>query len=81
MTIDIITELENIINENKELKDIISDLETRNRNLSMRERLYQSELQKIKTALTKLGEKVLTTPHSKDAEYQATVYGVNDNDR
>lgn len=75
MTDNILTEIERIIKENERLKNKIDGLETINRNLSMRERLYQSELQKVKTALTKLAENVLTTPHSKDAEYQSVVYG------
>ena len=77
---NIITELERILKENEELKEKVTELETANRNVLMRERLYQSALSSAKNQMLKLAQSIDTTPHSRDAEYQATVYGVNNND-
>lgn len=74
MTSDLIAELEKIINENRELKTKLTEMEINQRNWSMRERLYQSELTTIKTQLSKIAEAIKTTPHSKDAEYNRVVY-------
>lgn len=71
----ILVEVENIIKENEALKSRVADLELANRNLSMRERLYQSALGNTKTQLMKLAQGIDTTPHSRDTEYQRTVYG------
>lgn len=76
----IITELERILKENEELKEKVTELETANRNVLMRERLYQSALSSAKNQMLRLAQSIDTTPHSRDAEYQATVYGVNDNE-
>lgn len=75
MTDNILTEIERIIKENEELKTSIIELETNNRNLLLRERLYQSSLQNTKNQLLKFAQNITTTPHSKDAEYQQVVYG------
>ncbi len=80
MESNIITELERILKENEELKEKVTELETANRNVLMRERLYQSALSSAKNQMLKLAQSIDTTPHSRDAEYQATVYGVNNND-
>lgn len=77
---NIITELERILKENEELKEKVTELETANRNVLMRERLYQSALSSAKNQMLRLAQSIDTTPHSRDAEYQATVYGVNNND-
>ena len=81
MTDNIITEIERIIKENEELKSKVTKLELANRNLSMRERLYQSALDTTKTRLIKLAQGISATPHSRDAEYQSIVYGEDNNDR
>lgn len=78
---NILTEIERIIKENEELKMKIAELEINNRNILMRERLYQSALSSAKNQMLKLAQSIDTTPHSRDAEYQHTVYGVNDNGR
>ena len=72
---NIIEEVEKIVAENSELKEKLKALEIGNRNLSMRERLYQSELSKLKNNIKKLLDEISTTPHSKDDEYQNIVYG------
>lgn len=72
---NIIEEVEKIVAENNELKEKLKALEICNRNLSMRERLYQSELSKLKNNIKKLSDEISTTPHSKDDEYQNIVYG------
>lgn len=72
---NIIEEVEKIVAENNELKEKLKALEIVNRNLSMRERLYQSELSKLKNNIKKLLDEINTTPHSKDNEYQNIVYG------
>ena len=74
MTDNIITELEKIIKENEELKTKLTEHEIYQRNWSMRERLYQSELATIKSQLDKLVRCIKTTPHSHDAEYNRVVY-------
>ena len=71
---NIINELENIIKENQELKTKITEYEINQRNWSMRERLYQSELSTIKNQLKKIHDAIKTTPHSHDAEYNKVVY-------
>lgn len=78
---NIITEIERIIKENEELKTKVAELEINNRNICMRERLYQSSLQTVKNQMLKLAQNIDTTPHSRDAEYQSVVYGENNNDR
>lgn len=71
---NIINELENIIKENQELKTKITEYEINQRNWSMRERLYQSELSTIKNQLKKIHDAIKTTPHSHDEEYNKVVY-------
>lgn len=71
---NIINELENIIKENQELKTKITEYEINQRNWSMRERLYQSELSTIKNQLKKIHDTIRTTPHSHDVEYNKVVY-------
>ena len=71
---NIINELENIIKENQELKTKITEYEIKQRNGSMRERLYQSELSTIKNQLKKIHDAIRTTPHSHDEEYNKVVY-------
>jgi predicted RNA-binding protein with RPS1 domain len=78
MTNELIAEIEKIINENQELKEKVTQLEINNRNLSMRERLYQSELQNVKNTLVKMSQSIQLTPHSKDIEYREVVYGGNE---
>lgn len=78
---NIITEIERIIKENEELKTKVAELEIINRNICMRERLYQSSLQTVKNQMLKLAQGINTTPHSRDAEYQSIVYGGDNNDR
>ena len=80
MADNIIAEIERIIKENEELKSRVAELELTNRNLYMRERLYQSSLQTAKNQLLKLAQSIDTTPHSRDTEYQSIVYGENNND-
>lgn len=83
MTDNIITELERIIKENEELKTKLAEMEIKQRNSYMRERLYQSELSTIKSQLDKFAKGIKTTPHSHDAEYSKVVYqdGGTDNDK
>lgn len=71
---NIINELENIIKENQELKTKITEYEINQRNWSMRERLYQSELATVKNQLKKIHDAIQTTPHSHDEEYNKVVY-------
>ena len=78
---NIIIEIEKIIKENEELKTKITELKIANRNICMRERLYQSSLQTVKNRMLKLAQSINTTPHSRDAEYQSIVYGEDNNDR
>ena len=75
MTDNILAEIERIIKENEELKEKIITLETNLRNISMRERLYQSTLQATRTRLLKFADGITTTPHSSDTEYREVVYG------
>ena len=75
MVDNILAEIERIIKENEELKEKIITLETNLRNISMRERLYQSTLQATRTQLLKFAQGLTTTPHSSDAEYRQVVYG------
>lgn len=78
---NILIEIERIIKENEELKTKVAELEIVNRNICMRERLYQSALSTAKNQMLKLAQSIDTTPHSRDAEYQSIVYGEDDNDR
>ncbi len=62
--------IQNLINEREELKVKIIELQTLNDKLALRERLYQSELGKTRTALQKLAQAIDTTPHTSAEEYQ-----------
>lgn len=72
---ELIQNLEQIINENSELKTKIAAMEVKQRNWGLRERLYQSELQTLKNTLLKLANGIKTSPHISDAEYNQQAYG------
>lgn len=71
---ELIQNLEQIINENSELKTKIAEMEVKQRNWGLRERLYQSELQTLKNTLLKLANGIKTSPHSSDAGYIQQAY-------
>lgn len=81
MNDNILTEIERILKENEELKTKVAELEINNRNILMRERLYQSALSTAKNQMLALAQNISTTPHSRDVDYQKAVYGENNNDR
>ena len=68
--------IQDLIQEREELKVKVIELQNINDRLALRERLYQSELGKTKTALQKLAQAIDTTPHTSASEYQK-YYGMD----
>ena len=67
--------IQDLIQEREDLKVKVIELQNTNDRLALRERLYQSELGKTRTALQKLAQAINTTPHTTVNEYQQ-YYGV-----
>lgn len=72
---DIINEVQQLINENKKLKEEKANLKLILEKLQSREQLYMSALQNTRNQLIKMAKSIDTTPHTRDEEYCKKYYG------